>query len=390
MSAIKTLPVLLALLYGILNVNGNHTCEGSCPIAISGKHICSSDGKIYPDECRAKCITASNRKVFECDPQGTVNSCDLQCQQWNTNTHQTPSVAPHTHAPTVPPVSTTSEPSTYYYPPSTTTAPTTPSVAPSGTVSTFPSNVQSVEACQSQCPPSPNSLNRLRNSICGGNGYVYDSQCHGRCKDQSMIFRFSCSRYFNFSDCQRVCSEQGQPQLRYTNPFTNQPSPAPAPVQPNTTSSFLSVYNQPSSTTSTFPNFTSSYQTPTTTYPTPAPTTPAIECNDGPLVCASDGKVYLGTCHEILKTTETVRFNCSRNGINSLRRCRRLCWKFSNDPCITQCSRPGWKSRCYENGKVMKNRCLAKCMSLKTLFKCGFRRRGCRKRCKDEVFSASS
>lgn len=278
-----TLISMVNLLSLILMSRAFHTCEEKCPSVVQGKNICASNGNIYPDDCRAKCVSSSNYKVFDCDDEGTVSNCSSQCTQWkSTGTAPTSlisnTIPPHTHTNSGGVLVPNPGTSTSYISPNSNQTTSSSSVFPTS------NSLSSVADCQSRCPPTLNSLNKLRESVCGSDGKVYDSECHGRCVSPSMSFRFTCSGFFQFSDCQVKCTQQSP---NYTNPFTNRLVSSPTGSS-NSNNSFLSVYNQPSS--QILPNYTSSYPSPTPPV-TPTQTTSSVECNEGPLVCGSNGKV---------------------------------------------------------------------------------------------------
>ena len=208
--------------------------------------------------------------------------------------------------------------------------------------------------CENAC-----SGNSITSYICANNGEVYQSLCHAKCSSSTLSRIFGCHHVQYLALCKIECKKR-------TNTLTFQTEKKPQ-------NPFIDKHKKV------------------------MPTEPLIQnsnCKFEDLICASDGNVYQGKCSDqFISNLIQPRFNCSENSFYGMRKCRKLCSRFANSPCITQCfknKRRGWgrrkgrgpKYKCYSNGRVMKDRCLSSCLNLETVFRCHFNEKRCRRKCK--------
>ena len=268
--------------------------------------------------------------------------------------------------------------------------------------------------CESRCPYVQNS-----SGICANDGHVYASLCHAKCKNYSAYIKFQCP-YGGYTNCRQRCLTSG----------TVSPGSVTTIDIQVTTPSSMDICQRRCLLTNSYSYFCGSdgkvYQNacqarchgshirhvfmcqlplnltncrntchriihnpyPPVTIPQPSPVpSPVIvprPCDDEGLVCASNGSVYYGNCSTDFNNNNVrVVFNCDENGLKRESACQQVCSSFFNNPCVTHCQSSSNQNKCYSNGKVMKNQCLARCMGVYELFTCGFRRRRCKRRCRN-------
>lgn len=65
---------------GLCNTNAPISCESTCPVYVRRNLICASDGRLYTDECRAKCKNQTLRRVFDCEFPINEHRCQRRCR----------------------------------------------------------------------------------------------------------------------------------------------------------------------------------------------------------------------------------------------------------------------------------------------------------------------
>ena len=339
----------IAILYFILLTftKAQHDPCSYCDQQHSLHNICYNNGKVYPNNCRALCSNRSNKKVFTCSKSSSLNSCVRQCAEAYQSRGNS---ITHSHPVTTVPTTTTTVTISYGY---------------------QKLGYKTHRDCVNSCPRSIG-----RDYICATDNKIYPSECHARCSNINLKWMFKCGNFTAISACERKCTSH-----RPTTPTTRPPVSSSIRPFPNYTNPYS---NYPGSYKPTTPVWPVKPVTPVT------PPTISRPCLKEDWVCGSDGKIYWGTCDAVFNASNfRALFNCTENNILKKRRCKRLCRKFHHSPCINSCT-SGRRKTCFDNGKVMKNQCLAGCLNLKKVFDCrqgrglGRRRRrrkNCNKRC---------
>lgn len=282
----RSLTSVLIFYLVIRPLSFHRICESKCRPNSFGASICSSDGKVYPSLCHAKCRNRFAVSVFLCGHRSHLH-CSQICQQ-------------RTISRTV----------------------------------TSPPPVSSTTSCQSRCDSRYPVL-----YFCGSDGQIHKNTCHASCKSQHISHKFYCSSGQNLQQCQHECKQK------------------------------VLGYNQP-------------VYRPVTSVPRRIPVVVPRPCDDEDWVCASNGRVYEGNCSQDFNGNLRVVFNCSENGFHRPRKCQRLCKEYYRNPCLLNCGSHSTGYRCFSNGKVMKNSCLANCLNALELFSCGFKKKKCARRCR--------
>jgi hypothetical protein len=125
-------------------------CLRKCPTHIIPQGICASNGKVYTDECTAKCYKKSAEALFSClSPFNDEEEehCKKNCLK-----------------------------------------------VVEGRTDDSP--------CESFCPTHPDE-----NKICGSDGKIYQSACHLKCKNSNLRELFSCTG-LNHNDCDYKCGKR--------------------------------------------------------------------------------------------------------------------------------------------------------------------------------------
>jgi hypothetical protein len=119
------------------------TCLNKCPVYFAAQSICASNGNLYTDECQAKCYDQSLVKLFTCDIPLTdenKSTCQKKCSE--------------------------------------------------------------VISCQTACP-----VYIKKQSVCASDGKLYVDECRAKCADLSLYQLFACGQ---LSDdlCLKKCKQQ--------------------------------------------------------------------------------------------------------------------------------------------------------------------------------------
>ena len=206
-----------------------------------------------------------------------------------------------------------------------------------------------INYCEQNC-----SLHSSNNFFCGTDNNLHKNTCYAKCKGQHIGVRFYCSSFNTVSICQQIC------QRGHSVPVQNVPVQN-VPIHP------VPIHS-----------------------PIVTPIVVPRPCDDEDLLCASNGYAYEGNCSDHFNHNIHVLFNCSKNGIHSHAKCQNLCSSFANNHCLTNCRSIDNSPICYSNGEVFTNKCLATCMHAQPVFKCGFRKRKCKRKCKRYAFNSPS
>lgn len=54
-------------------------CEKRCPLYVVPQAVCATDGKVYLDSCRAKCASKQNEVLFQCEFPAEAEDCKMVC-----------------------------------------------------------------------------------------------------------------------------------------------------------------------------------------------------------------------------------------------------------------------------------------------------------------------
>ena len=118
-------------------------CENKCPVYIREQYICASDGNIYMDECRAQCADKNNFELFNCedlDPKKCQEKCNESVEQ---------------------------------------------------------------KKCEDKCP-----IYIRQQLVCGSDGNLYIDDCRAKCKDPKIEILFDCGYPVNEKECSEKCQNE--------------------------------------------------------------------------------------------------------------------------------------------------------------------------------------
>jgi hypothetical protein len=114
----------------ISGVSPYEDCVSKCSVYPFKKTICASNGKLYMDECRAKCTDRSLSEIFNCN---LLNDADCQ-QKCN-------------------------------------------------------KKFDDITSCGKKCP-----VFKKKNTICANDGNLYESECKGQCVNHDLFEIFNCKK----------------------------------------------------------------------------------------------------------------------------------------------------------------------------------------------------
>ena len=299
------------------------TCQSKCPVYIQAQGICASNNVVYTDMCRARCINPNLKLKFACGFPFKYSACKLKCQD-----------------------------------------PVPPRPKPT---------------CQSRCP-----VYKRAQGVCTSNGVVYTDMCQAHCIYPKLTKRFNCGFPYNYSACKLKCQDPVPPKPK---PTCQSKCPVYIRAQ-GICASDNNIYTDLCRARCVNPHLTMKFACGYPYFPSAckhkcrssvAP--PAKCCRPYGWVCSYEGNVYPSECH-LNQTKDELRFKCWQNDFNSRFGCQHICNAFRNDPCLKNCFDNEGEEICYQNGFVMRDKCLARCDRLRPLFRCrGRHRRNCRADC---------
>ena len=134
-------------------------CEVACPSVDAEDKICASDGNLYPNFCRAKCINSNNTILFKCSSSDP--DCEEKCIQEARNSEET---------------------------------------------------------CEAQCP-----VYVREQLQCGSDGNLYIDECRANCVDPEIKILFDCGYPVKEEECRERCKDTKEEKTtnKNQNPITN-------------------------------------------------------------------------------------------------------------------------------------------------------------------------
>lgn len=294
------------------------SCEQKCPVYVYANSICASDGKIYMDECRAKCARPINYELFSCnlqDPTQCANKCKLTAQS-NICTKNCPIYA---KAQTI----CASDGKLYI-------DECRAQCVDENNYRLFLCKSNDQKECQKQCN---NEISRqkceskcpvyIRFTLgCGSDGNLYTDECRAKCKDPSLSLLFDCGYPVDQEACSEKCTNYNQ------NPNKKCPQCENDPIKRvcgydgnlydnacqskcNSGGNFYEVLTSPDGKTRIqCKNYYDTYVC-------------QSNCNGygKKPVCASDGYIYINSCVTKCANLEVINY-CGNNIVNCFTKCR--------------------------------------------------------------------
>ena len=186
--------------------------------------------------------------------------------------------------------------------------------------------------CISKCPKYIR-----QNMICASDGKMYVDMCQAKCLNPFVTLIIDCEFPVNESACQMKCDKmisEGGPSHEIP-PFPD------------------IIVNPPSQT-----------------------------CSRRGRVCSYEGNVFNNECHLNRASSDELRFRCKENGFKSKRACKRVCNQFRNNSCMRNCFDNQEPWACFQDGKIRRDRCWAKCNGVPLKWECKGSKRRCARKCR--------